>query len=53
LKEGERVKIWIRRGADFTDRFARIADAVRGHSADEAMIDGEAVIFLRRHASGT
>jgi hypothetical protein len=30
LKQGERVKIWSRRGADFTDRFATIAEAVRG-----------------------
>jgi bifunctional non-homologous end joining protein LigD len=44
-KQGERVQVWSRRGADFTDRFARIADAVRGLSADEAMIDGEAVVF--------
>jgi bifunctional non-homologous end joining protein LigD len=37
---------WSRRGADFTGRFSRIVDAVRGLSADEAMIDGEAVVFL-------
>jgi ATP-dependent DNA ligase len=36
LKQGERVQIWSRRGADFTDRFVRIADAVRGLYADEA-----------------
>jgi bifunctional non-homologous end joining protein LigD len=45
-KQGERVKVWSRRGADFTDRFSRIADAVRGVSADEALVDGEAVVFL-------
>jgi bifunctional non-homologous end joining protein LigD len=45
LKQGERVQIWSRRGADFTGRFTRIADAVRGLSADEAVIDGEAVVF--------
>ena len=28
-----------------TDRFTRIADAVRGLSEDEALIDGEAVVF--------
>jgi bifunctional non-homologous end joining protein LigD len=44
-KQGERVHVWSRRGADFTDRFARIAEAVRGLSADEALIDGEAVVF--------
>ena len=45
-KQGERVQVWSRRGADFTGRFSRIAEAVRGLSADEAMIDGEAVVFL-------
>jgi bifunctional non-homologous end joining protein LigD len=45
-KQGERVTVSSRRGADFTGRFSRIADAVRGVSADEAMIDGEAVVFL-------
>jgi bifunctional non-homologous end joining protein LigD len=44
-KQGERVLVWSRRAADFTGRFARIADAVRGLSADEALIDGEAVVF--------
>ena len=44
-KQGERVKIWSRRGADFTDRFSRIAESVRGLPADEALIDGEAVVF--------
>jgi bifunctional non-homologous end joining protein LigD len=44
-KQGERVKVWSRRGADFTDRFQRIADAVRGLPVDQALIDGEAVVF--------
>jgi len=44
-KQGERVLLWSRRGADFTDRFHRIADAVRGLNADDALIDGEAVVF--------
>jgi bifunctional non-homologous end joining protein LigD len=44
-KQGEHVLVLSRRGADFTGRFARIADAVRGPSADEALIDGEAVVF--------
>jgi bifunctional non-homologous end joining protein LigD len=46
LKQGALVKVWSRRAADFTGRFQRIAEAVRGLSADEAMVDGEAVIFL-------
>jgi hypothetical protein len=33
------------RGADPADRFARIAEAVRGLSVDEALIDGEAVVL--------
>jgi bifunctional non-homologous end joining protein LigD len=45
LKQGALVKVWSRRAADFTDRFQRIAEAVRGLNADEAMIDGEAVVF--------
>jgi bifunctional non-homologous end joining protein LigD len=44
-KQGERVQLWSRRAADFTDRFSRIADAVRGLAAGEALIDGEAVVF--------
>jgi len=44
-KQRERVLLWSRRGADFTDRFSRIAEAVRGLNADDALIDGEAVVF--------
>jgi ATP-dependent DNA ligase len=44
-KLGERVKVWSRRGADFTDRFATIAEAVRGLIVDRALIDGEAVVL--------
>jgi ATP dependent DNA ligase domain len=44
-KQGERVKIWSRRGADFTHCFPTIAEAVRGLAADEALIDGEAVVL--------
>ena len=39
------MKVWSRRGADFTDRFVRIAEAVRGQPVDEALIDGEPVVF--------
>jgi hypothetical protein len=44
LKQGECVKVWSRRGADFTYRFPTIAEAVRGLSVDGALIDGEAVV---------
>jgi bifunctional non-homologous end joining protein LigD len=39
------VKLWTRHGTDFTDRFPRIAEAVRGLAAERALIDGEAVVF--------
>ena len=45
LKDGGRVRLWSRRGADFTDRFLRIAEAVRRLPADRALLDGEAVVF--------
>jgi ATP-dependent DNA ligase len=45
LKQGELVKLWSRRAAGLTKRFSRIAEAVRGLKADEALIDGEAVVF--------
>jgi ATP-dependent DNA ligase len=37
-KQGERVTLWSRRGADFTYRFPAIAEAVRGLKADEALM---------------
>jgi ATP-dependent DNA ligase len=33
-KLGERAEVWSRRGADFTDRFLRTAEAVRGLPVD-------------------
>ena len=44
-KPGERVQIWSRRGANFTDRFPAIAEAVRGLKSEDALIDGEAVVL--------
>jgi bifunctional non-homologous end joining protein LigD len=44
-KQGERVQIWSRRGADFTYRFPAIAEVVRGLNVDRALIDGEAVVL--------
>ena len=44
-KQGERVSLWSRYGTDFTDRLPRIAEAVRSLPAENAMIDGEAVVF--------
>ena len=45
-KQGERVTLWTRYGADFTYRFPRIAEAVGALLVDKALIDGEAVVFL-------
>ena len=45
MKQGERIQIWSRRGTDFTYRFPPIAEAVRSLSADEALLDGEAVVL--------
>jgi bifunctional non-homologous end joining protein LigD len=45
-KQGERVEVWSRRGAVFNDRFPRIAEAVGALPVDDALIDGEAVVFL-------
>jgi bifunctional non-homologous end joining protein LigD len=44
-KQGERVRVWRRRHTNLTDRFTRIAEAVRGLTVDDALIDGEAVVF--------
>jgi bifunctional non-homologous end joining protein LigD len=44
-KQGERVSLWSRYGADFTDRLPGIAEAVRKLPAESALIDGEAVAF--------
>ena len=45
FKDGARVRLWSRHGADFTDRFLRIAEAVRGLPVERALLDGEAVVF--------
>ena len=44
-KQDERVTLWSRHGAKFTDKLPRIAEAVRGLAAEHALIDGEAVVF--------
>jgi bifunctional non-homologous end joining protein LigD len=45
-KQGARVDVWSRRGALFNDRFPMIAEAVGARPGDNAIIDGEAVVFL-------
>jgi bifunctional non-homologous end joining protein LigD len=44
-KAGDRVTLWTRYGTDFTDRLPAIAEAVRSLPADNALLDGEAVVF--------
>ena len=44
-RQGERVRLWTRHGSDFTDRLPRVAEAVLGLPAENALIDGEAVAF--------
>jgi bifunctional non-homologous end joining protein LigD len=44
-KQGERVTLWSRYGTNFTDRLPRIAEAVGKLPAENALIDGEAVVF--------
>src|SRR5215510_6121147 len=43
IKEGERVRLFSRRGNDFTKRFAAVAKAVVGISAQTAVLDSEVV----------
>ena len=45
-KQGERVDVWSRYGTDFTARFSNIAEAVGALPVANALIDGEAVVFL-------
>jgi bifunctional non-homologous end joining protein LigD len=42
-KQGDRVRLFTRRGYDWTDRYPRIATAAAKLSATSAVLDGEAV----------
>ena len=44
-KDAGRVTLWSRYGTDFTDKLPRIVEAVRFLPVDNALIDGEAVVF--------
>lgn len=48
-KQGDRVDVWSRHGAEFTDRFPNIAEAIRSLPVGRVLIDGEAVAF---HSDG-
>src|SRR3954454_22299310 len=43
-KAGEGVRIYTRRGVDWTKRFPRITDAVRNLKIDSVLMDGEGVV---------
>jgi bifunctional non-homologous end joining protein LigD len=43
LREGDRVRLFTRRGSDWSKRYPRIVDAARKLKARSFMIDGEAV----------
>jgi ATP-dependent DNA ligase len=43
LKDGDRVRLFTRRGYDWTDRYPRIIEAARKLKARSFLIDGEAV----------
>jgi ATP-dependent DNA ligase len=40
-REGERVRLWTRRGNDWCDRYPRIVEAVSGLRCRSCLIDGE------------
>ena len=44
-KDAGRVVLWSRYATDYSDTFLRIAEAVRALPVDNALIDGEAVVF--------
>jgi bifunctional non-homologous end joining protein LigD len=45
-KDAGQVRLWSRYGTDFTNKLPRIAAAVARLTVDNALIDGEAVVFL-------
>jgi bifunctional non-homologous end joining protein LigD len=45
LKDAGRVVLWSRYATGYSDTFLRIAEAIRALPVDNALIDGEAVVF--------
>src|SRR3954471_12653445 len=43
-KDGERVRLWSRRGLSWTAAFPLIVEALRAIPAESAVLDGEAVL---------
>ena len=44
-RDGDRVRIYSRRGADFTLRFPRIVEAVRRLKVKSILLDGEGIVY--------
>lgn len=44
-KDGERVRVYTRRGADWTERFPRIVAAARRLKVQSILLDGEGIVF--------
>lgn len=44
-RQDDKVRIYSRRGADFTPRFPRIVDAVRKLKVKSALLDGEGIVY--------
>jgi bifunctional non-homologous end joining protein LigD len=44
-KAADRVTLWSRYGTDFTDKLPGIVEAIRSLPIDNALLDGEAVVF--------
>jgi bifunctional non-homologous end joining protein LigD len=43
-RKGERIRLFTRRGYDWTDRYPRIVHAMEGLKVQSAFVDGEAVL---------
>lgn len=50
-KEGDRVRLLSRNEKDRTDRFPRIASAIRGLSPGALLLDGEVIVFDKKRVS--
>jgi ATP-dependent DNA ligase len=44
-KDGEAVRVYTRRGADWTKRFPRIVQAARKMKATSFLLDGEGIVY--------
>jgi ATP-dependent DNA ligase len=44
-KDGERVRVYTRRGADWTERFPRIVEAARRLKVVSVLLDGECIVY--------